>query len=92
VHYPHSARISHFPFVISTLSLSQYAGIDTSIAPSPLCSSVVTAYEALGLGAFGSSGSVAISAMITQTLKALPVKVVYRTLWDILRCHCSRVM
>jgi uncharacterized protein (UPF0210 family) len=53
----------------------QYDGIDTSIAPSPDAPSIVTAYEALGLGVFGGSGSLAVSSLITSVLKSIPVQV-----------------
>ena len=51
----------------------EYLGIDASIAPALERPSLADAYEALGLGRFGGSGTLAISALITGVLKALPV-------------------
>lgn len=56
-------------------SSPQFAGFDTSIAPTPDGPSIVAAYEAMGMGRFGDSGCTAISAAITQTLQSIPVKV-----------------
>ncbi len=53
----------------------KYRGIDVSLAPSLAKSeSIAFAYEKLGIGSFGNPGTLAISAMITNVLKALPVK------------------
>jgi len=53
----------------------EYNGIDASLNPSLLKSeSIAFAYEKLGLGRFGQSGTLAISAMITKVLKNLSIK------------------
>jgi hypothetical protein len=52
-----------------------YGGIDVSLAPSMEESeSVAYAYEKLGIGYFGDPGTLAVSALVTRTLKGLPVK------------------
>ena len=52
-----------------------FEGIDASLAPSVhKDESIAFAYERLGLGKFGSFGTLAISAMITNVLKNLSVK------------------
>ncbi|MBO0350504.1 DUF711 family protein [Phormidium pseudopriestleyi FRX01] len=52
-----------------------YQGIDASIAPSlDKSNSIADAYETLGLGKFGHSGTLAISALITRVIKKIPVK------------------
>jgi uncharacterized protein (UPF0210 family) len=53
----------------------EYGGIDSSVAPSlDADESIVFAYEKLGLGKFGSPGTLAISGVITRVLKSLSVK------------------
>lgn len=53
----------------------KYHGIDSSLAPSlNQESSIAYLYEKLGLQKFGNAGTLAISAMITQVLKNLPVQ------------------
>jgi len=52
-----------------------YGGIDASIAPSlQKDESIAFAYEKLGLGKFGSQGTLTISAIITRVLKRLPIR------------------
>ncbi|MCT7984328.1 DUF711 family protein [Laspinema sp. A4] len=52
-----------------------YQGIDASLAPSlDKTNSIAYAYEKLGLGKFGYSGTLAISALITRVIKKIPVK------------------
>lgn len=52
-----------------------YQGIDASLAPSlDKTHSIADAYEQLGLGKFGHSGTLAISALITRVIKQIPVK------------------
>lgn len=52
-----------------------YQGIDASLAPSlDKTNSIADAYEKLGFGKFGHSGTLAISALITRVLKKIPVK------------------
>ncbi|EFN57834.1 hypothetical protein CHLNCDRAFT_143265 [Chlorella variabilis] len=51
-----------------------YLGIDASIAPALEPPSIPAAYELLGLGRFGGSGTLAISERITAALKSLPIK------------------
>jgi uncharacterized protein (UPF0210 family) len=52
----------------------RYAGLDTSLAPGLDTPAVTASYEALGLGPFGGPGTLAISSMITQVLKQLPLR------------------
>ncbi|KAL4860099.1 hypothetical protein ACK3TF_000310 [Chlorella vulgaris] len=52
----------------------EYFGIDASIAPALDPPSIPAAYELLGLGRFGASGTLAVSERITAALKALPIK------------------
>lgn len=53
----------------------KFAGIDVSLAPSlDKNENIAFAYEKLGLGKFGQSGTLVISALITRVLKKLPVK------------------
>lgn len=52
----------------------EFLGIDASVAPALERPSLADAYEALGLGRFGGSGTLAVSAMITGVLKALPLR------------------
>ena len=49
----------------------RFDGVDASVAPAPDIESLVTGYEAMGLGRFGESGTLALSALITTTLKSL---------------------
>ena len=52
----------------------KFTGIDSSLAPAlDKNSSIAYSYESLGLGKFGSPGTLAISAMITKVLKKVPV-------------------
>lgn len=51
-----------------------YDGIDASVAPSPGAPPLSAAFESLGLGAFGESGTLAVSALLTGALKSLDVK------------------
>jgi len=49
-----------------------YGGIDVSVAPGP-DDGLADAYESLGLGHFGSSGTLFISSLITSTVRSLAV-------------------
>lgn len=52
-----------------------FKGIDVSPAPSLTKNeSIVQAFENLGLGKFGSAGTLAISTLLTKTLKSVAVK------------------
>ena len=51
-----------------------YDGLDASVAPSPAAPSLTDAYASLGLGRFGESGTLAVSALLTGALKALDLK------------------
>jgi len=68
------------PLEAATMSAAEaagvdYAGIDCSLASSASPDeSLVTAYESLGMGRVGDSGTLSICAMITAVLKRLPVK------------------
>ncbi len=60
---------------ISNTFKCKYIGIDSSLAPAlDKTSSIAYSYESLGLGKFGSPGTLAISAMITRVLKDVPVR------------------
>jgi uncharacterized protein (UPF0210 family) len=60
---------------LSKKSKIKYGGIDTSVAPSlDKSESIAFAYEKLGIGKFGQTGTLAISALITRVLKSLSVK------------------
>ena len=51
-----------------------FRGVDVSIAPSLVKrESLALAYEKLGLGRFGSAGTLAISALITDALRSVPI-------------------
>lgn len=53
----------------------RFGGIDASLAPSlDETESLAFAYEKLGIGRFGDTGTLAVSAMITRVLKHLPLK------------------
>ena len=51
-----------------------YRGIDTSIAPALEPPTIPSAFECLGIGKFGASGTLAITERITAALKSIPVK------------------
>lgn len=51
-----------------------YTGIDTSIAPALEPPTIPAAFECLGIGKFGASGTLAITERITAALKSVPVK------------------
>ncbi|MEW5818813.1 MAG: DUF711 family protein [Cyanobacteriota bacterium] len=71
----HVRSIEEVAIKLSIINMVQYGGIDVSIAPSLLEEeSLAFAYEKLGLGKFGSSGTLAISAVITKVLKSLSVR------------------
>jgi len=53
-----------------------YAGIDASVAPAPHIVSLVTAFESLGLGRFGSPGTLAVCGVLTSALKSLDLQLV----------------
>jgi len=53
----------------------RFRGVDVSIAPSMTKDeSLVRSYERLGLGQFGAAGTLAISSLITDTLKSLGIR------------------
>jgi hypothetical protein len=53
----------------------RFRGVDVSIAPSlARAESLVRAYERLGLGKFGAAGTLAISSLITDVLRAQKIK------------------
>ena len=49
----------------------QFAGIDSSAAPSKDCSSMVEVYQQLGVEYFGASGTVEASALLTKVFKSI---------------------
>ncbi|KAL1507608.1 hypothetical protein AB1Y20_007227 [Prymnesium parvum] len=48
-----------------------YAGIDASVAPLSTAPPLTDAFEAVGLGGFGQSGTLAVAALVTGALKAI---------------------
>lgn len=49
----------------------EFAGVDSSAAPSKNCSSMTHVYELLGVPYFGASGSVEASALLTKVFKSI---------------------
>ncbi|MGR6981117.1 DUF711 family protein [Testudinibacter sp. P27/CKL/0425] len=49
----------------------QFAGMDTSAAPSKNCHSMVDVYQLLGVPYFGAAGTVEASALLTRVFKSL---------------------
>ena len=57
--------------MLSAVKLSgefEFAGIDSSAAPSKNCASMTKVYELMGLPYFGAAGSVEVSALLTKCL------------------------
>ena len=48
-----------------------YDGIDASVAPLGTAPPLTTAFESIGLGDFGQSGTLAVSSLVTSALKAI---------------------
>lgn len=60
--------------MLSAVKLSgkfEFAGIDSSAAPSKNCSSITKIYELMGLPYFGVAGSVEVSALLTKVFKSI---------------------
>ena len=60
--------------MLSAVKLSgkfEFAGIDSSAAPSKNCSSMTKIYELMGLPYFGAAGSVEVSALLTKVFKSI---------------------
>ncbi len=60
--------------VLSAVKLSgefEFAGIDSSAAPSKNCASMTKIYELMGLPYFGAAGSVEVSALLTKVFKSI---------------------
>ena len=60
--------------VLSAVKLSgefEFAGIDSSAAPSKNCSPMTKIYELMGLPYFGAAGSVEVSALLTKVFKSI---------------------
>ena len=49
----------------------KYLGIDTSVAPSKDCASMVEVYKLLGVPYFGASGTVEASSLLTRVFKSI---------------------
>ncbi|OBX03910.1 hypothetical protein QV06_08495 [Gallibacterium genomosp. 3] len=49
----------------------QFAGVDTSAAPSKNCTSMATIYELLGVPYFGAAGTIEASALLTKVFKSI---------------------
>ncbi|KAJ1461721.1 hypothetical protein M885DRAFT_457060 [Pelagophyceae sp. CCMP2097] len=67
------------PLELIALALSRehgvaYGGIDASVAPAPDCPPLTESFASLDLGAFGESGTLAVSALVTGAVKAVDVK------------------
>ncbi len=59
---------------VNSVTLSgnfEFAGIDSSAAPSKNCSSMATVYENLGVPYFGATGTVEASALLTRVFKSI---------------------
>ena len=60
--------------MLSAVKLSgkfEFAGIDSSAAPSKNCTSITKIYELMGLPYFGAAGSVEVSALLTKVFKSI---------------------
>ncbi len=60
--------------MLSAVKLSgkfEFAGIDSSAAPSKNCSSITKIYELMGLPYLGAAGSVEVSALLTKVFKSI---------------------
>ena len=60
--------------MLSAVKLSgafEFAGIDSSAAPSKNCASMTKVYELMGLPYFGAVGSVEVSALLTKVFKSI---------------------
>ena len=60
--------------MLSAVKLSgkfEFAGIDSSAAPSKNCSSMTKVYELMGLPYFGAAGSVEVSTLLTKVFKSI---------------------
>ena len=60
--------------MLSAVKLSgefEFAGIDSSAAPSKNCASMTKIYELMGLPYFGAAGSVEVSALLTKVFKSI---------------------
>ena len=60
--------------MLSAVKLSgafEFAGIDSSAAPSKNCASMTKVYELMGLPYFGAAGSVEVSALLTKVFKSV---------------------
>ena len=60
--------------MLSAVKLSgafEFAGIDSSAAPSKNCASMTKVYELMGLPYFGAAGSVEVSALLTKVFKSI---------------------
>ena len=49
----------------------EFAGVDSSAAPSKNCASMTDVYEAMGVEHFGASGTVEASALLTKVFKSI---------------------
>ncbi|WP_373777577.1 DUF711 family protein [Glaesserella sp.] len=49
----------------------QFAGIDSSAAPSKNCASITELYEVMGVPFFGAAGTVEVSALLTRVFKSI---------------------
>ncbi|MDG6881637.1 Uncharacterized conserved protein [Phocoenobacter uteri] len=59
---------------VNSVTLSgnfEFAGIDSSAAPSKNCSSMATVYECLNVPYFGAAGTVEASALLTRVFKSI---------------------
>ena len=59
------------PHIPEFLNKFEFAGIDSSAAPSKNCSSMTKICELMGLPYFGAAGSVEVSALLTKVFKSI---------------------
>ena len=77
-HAPPGVR-SHSPPASQAVALAaehsiEYGGLDASVAPSKDAASLTDAFESLGLGRFGDSGTLAVCELVTAAVKAIPLR------------------
>jgi uncharacterized protein len=72
----HAAKIEEISQNVSKITGWEYMGLDTSVAPGfpGTRESIGAAIETLTGAPFGSSGTLAAAGMITEVIKAIPVK------------------
>jgi len=67
-------HISHIQTIISRAEFDmpfEFAGFDSSAAPSKNCASITAVYEQMGVEYFGAAGTVEASALLTRVFKSI---------------------